>query len=89
MANDNFKHSRRVAWRKVADEAVILDVESAAYYSLNGAGLRMWELLGEGAGIADIAVRLSDEFDAEEGEIKKDCAELVSRLKKEGLLEPA
>ena len=89
MAQGNWKHSKRVAWRKVADEAVILDVETAAYYSLNGAGLRMWELLGEGGSVSDVARRLSEEFEASEGEIQKDCTELVSKLKKEGLLEPA
>ena len=84
-----WKHSRRVAWRKVADEAVILDVETAAYFSLDGAGLRMWELLGEGKTIEKIAKALADEYDAPEDAIGDDCAELAGKLHKEGLLDPA
>ena len=83
-----FKHSARAAWRKVADEAVILDVETAAYYSLGGTGLRMWELLGEGLTLPEIAGALAEEYDADADKIAKDLAELAARLRKELLLEP-
>ena len=85
----SWKHSKRVAWRKVADEAVILDVETAAYFSLAGAGLRMWELLGEGKTVEVIARTLSAEYDAEDAELEDDCSELIGKLKKEGLIERA
>ncbi|MBI5211568.1 MAG: PqqD family protein [Elusimicrobia bacterium] len=84
-----FKHAGRVAWRKVADEAVILDVETAAYYSLRGTGLRIWELLGEGRGAEAIARRLAEEFDAPEDVILRDCRELIERLRRERMIEPA
>jgi len=86
---ETWTHSRRVAWRKVADEAVILDVETAVYYSLSGAGRRMWELLGEGKTPAQIGRVLAEEYAAGEDELRKDCAALVGRLLKAGLLEPA
>ena len=73
----------------MADEAVILDVESAAYYSLTGAGLRMWELLGERKAVAEIARLLAEEYDAKESVLSRDCAALAGRLSKEGLLERA
>src|ERR1700758_4456558 len=82
-----FKHSKRVAWRKVADEAVILDVETARYYSLDGAGLAMWELLGKGKRVPEVARLLAADYDAPEAEIRADCAALVARLAKKGLIE--
>lgn len=82
-----WKHSRRVAWRKVADEAVILDVETAVYYSLDGAGLRMWELMGQGKSLSEIARAVALEYDAPESLIRKDCVELAGKLKKKGLIE--
>jgi len=85
----SWKHSGRVAWRKVADEAVILDVETAVYYSLSGAGLRMWELLGEGRTPAQIAALLAAEYDADEGRLRADCAGLAAELRREGLVERA
>ncbi len=84
-----WKHSSRVAWRKVADEAIILDVESAVYFSLSGAGLRMWELLGKGKTAGEIARALSAEYDAQENEIARDCAKLAGKLADEGLIAPA
>ena len=85
----SWKHSRRVAWRKVADEAVILDVETAVYYSLGGPGLRIWELIGEGRSAGEIGRLLAEEYEASEDEIREDCVELAERLRKEGLLERA
>lgn len=84
-----WKKHRRAAWRKVAEEAIILDVETAVYYSLDGAGLRMWELLGEGRTVCEIARALAAEYDADEDRIREDCARLVGKLAKEGLIERA
>lgn len=87
--NETWKHSKRVAWRKVADEAVILDVETAAYFSLRGAGLRMWELLGQGKSAFEIGRALAREYDAAEAVLVRDCAALTGKLRKAGLLERA
>lgn len=83
-----FKHAARAAWRKVADEAVILDVETAVYYSLSGAGLRMWELLGESLALPAIVRILSEEYDTDASKLGKDLTELSGKLRKELLLEP-
>lgn len=85
----SFKHSKHTAWRKVADEAVILDVDTAHYYSLAGPGLRAWELLAGGLTAAELTAALEREFDAPPGRIAADVADLLSQLKSEGLLESA
>ena len=84
-----FKHSPRVAWRKVADEAVILDTETAAYFSLDGAGLLIWELLSKKLSLEKIAAAVAAEYDAPEAVIRKDLDALLKSLKKEKLIEPA
>ena len=83
------KHAGHVAWRKVADEAVILDVDTAHYYSLSGPGLRLWELLGEGRTPQAACAALAEEYDAPDERIAADVNELLAALKKEGLLETA
>jgi hypothetical protein len=83
------KHSGRVAWRKVAGEAVILDVETAAYFSLEGVGLRIWELLGEKKNVEQIVAALSEEYDEDEVVIRRDCEALLRRLLQEKIVEPA
>ena len=84
-----YKHSKHTAWRKVAEEAVILDVDTAHYYSLTGAGLRAWELLGAGCTPAALTAALEGEYDAPPGVIASDVSDLLAELKREGLLESA
>ncbi|OGR60171.1 MAG: hypothetical protein A2X36_12105 [Elusimicrobia bacterium GWA2_69_24] len=84
-----WKHSEHVAWRKVAGEAVILDVDTAVYYSLNGVGLRIWELLGERKPEAEILDAITSEYDAPRQRIAEDLERLLRRLKKEGIIAPA
>lgn len=84
-----YKHSKNTAWRKVAEEAVILDVDTAHYYSLTGAGLRAWELLGTSCTPEALAAALEREYDAPPGVIASDVSDLLSELKREGLVESA
>lgn len=84
-----WKHARRVAWRKVADEAVILDTDTAEYYSLAGAGLRMWELLGQGKNAGQISALLAQEYDCPPERLRRDCAELIVSLRRHKILEPS
>ena len=84
----SFKHKRNIAWRQVADEAVILNVESQVYYSLRGAGLRMWELIGDRKSAAEIGRLLAREYDASEDAVLRDYADLICKLRKESLVEP-
>lgn len=83
-----WKHARHVAWRKVADEAVILDTNTAEYYSLAGAGLRMWELLGKGGDAERISRTLAGEYDCPPERIRRDCEQLISALRKEKIIAP-
>jgi len=49
---------------KVLDgEAIMIDLPKGIYYSLDGVGGRVWELLEEGRGAAAIAVGIAREFD--------------------------
>lgn len=82
------RHAKKAAWRKVADEAVILDCETAHYFSLEGCGRRAWELL-DGRSPDEAAGVLAGEYDAPDGAIRRDVRELAARLWAEGLLEPA
>ncbi|MBI5200364.1 MAG: PqqD family protein [Elusimicrobia bacterium] len=86
---EKLKPSAKIAWRKVADEAVILNTETAAYYSLDGAGLRIWELLSEGRSIEEIVGTLADEYDASSEVLRRDALDLLSNLRKEKIVEPA
>jgi hypothetical protein len=44
-------------------EAVLLSLTTQRYFSLNPTGLRIWNLLGEGFPLGDVAHRLTEEYD--------------------------
>lgn len=83
---DRFKHAPHAAWRKVGEETIILDLNSSVYYSLNDTGSFVWEQLGNGEALSDVAEALTDEFDITAEKAEKDAAELVDSLLKEKLL---
>lgn len=89
MPSKKWRYTRNVAWRKVADEAVILNVDTAVYHSLGGAGLRMWELLGQGKSSEAAGSILAGEYDADALRLQKDFEDLARDLKKADLIEPA
>ena len=69
------------------DESVLLDLNTRRYYSLNETGTRIWEHLVDGAGLTEIAARLTEEYDVSEAEAQEHIEALLSELKSEGLVE--
>ncbi|MBI5624199.1 MAG: PqqD family protein [Elusimicrobia bacterium] len=86
---ETFRHSPDTAWRRVEDDAVVLDLRSGVYFSLNDTAARMWELLGEGLDAAEVAEQVSEEYGQELSEVRADLGGLVRQLRKEGLLLPS
>jgi hypothetical protein len=75
-----------VVIQRVADEMVVLDLESGWYFGLNSAGARMLELL-KAHGDPDAVVRLlAEEYDAAEQQIARDLDGLVDQLEERGLV---
>ena len=48
------KRNRDLAWRKVAGETVVIHLSQKMMYSLNAAGGRIWEAIGEGAELEEL-----------------------------------
>jgi hypothetical protein len=84
-----WRYGKHVAWRKVAGEAVILNVDTAVYYSLDSVGLRMWELLGGGKTSEEIGRVMAEEYDAPPEQIQRDIEALSRLLIREKLIEPS
>lgn len=80
------KYAKHVAWRKVDDEVVILDLETSVYYSLNETASDIWELIGKGLSEEDIAEEVADRYGQKPASVKKDVNALVKKLKKEKLI---
>ena len=73
---------------EVQGEAVLLDLDSRSYFSLNETGTLIWTLLGEGREPAAIADALTTEFEIDHDQAGPVVAAFVADLVAEGLITP-
>jgi hypothetical protein len=70
-------------------EAIIIDLETGVYFSLNNVGGRIWSLITSGLPASEIADVLAKEYISEDHQIQRDLNQLVDQLLAEGLIEPS
>jgi hypothetical protein len=76
----------QVMSRLVGDETVLLDLESGMYFGLDGVGKRIWEAIGEGLTLGEIAAIIVSEYEIEVNQAQADVIEFVGDLVERGLL---
>ena len=81
--SSTFKLSPSLAWRKVDEEVMVLNLETSFYYSLNETGARIWELLDQGKTAEQIAGTFMTEYDVNEKVAQKEVASFVAELKRQ------
>ena len=69
-----------ITWRKTGEEAVILNLETSEYYSANGAGTFVWELLNAGTKPGKIAESLADEYGITPAQAEQDISAFLKDL---------
>jgi hypothetical protein len=67
-------------------EAIIVNLETGAYYSLEGAGAEVWTAAESGATLETVIARVAAGFSSEPTEIAAGVTALVEELIDEGLL---
>jgi hypothetical protein len=86
MGNAAPKPHPDVVWRRVGEEAVLVDLKTNRIYSLNHTGARLWELISAGHDRAAVETALIEEFDVEESELRRQVAAGLEQLAKAGLV---
>ncbi len=82
-----FPKRREGVAAQVADgEAVLLDIESGEYFSLNPVGSRIWELCDGTRSTAEIVSVICGEFDVAEDVATADAREILDELQNEKLV---
>lgn len=84
-----YRHAAHVSWRLVDDEAVLLNVDTSEYYSLDPVGAELWDRLGKGEALEQAAAAVAREFGEPAARVEKDARALVRDLLAERLLEAA
>lgn len=75
-----------LAFRIIEGEAVVLNLDSGLYYSLNEVGSKIWNLCDGTHNIKDITAAVCKEFEVEPGTAERDILEVMDDLVKEELL---
>jgi hypothetical protein len=87
LSNKRLALAREVILQKVGEEAVLLDLNTKEYYSLNPSGLRMLQVLRESASMEQAVTSLGEEYAVDPAVLRGDLEELVTQLLKAGLVE--
>lgn len=77
-----------VAWRRVDDDVVLVQLRTNRIYSLNHTAARAWELLNEGLDRSDIERSLLEEFDVDPEELARSVDDLLEQLAQAELVAP-
>ena len=82
MININNVVSRRndIDTTDLNGEIVMMDLEKGRYFSLNGVGSRIWEIIEEPIGINKIVDCLLEEYDVSRNECEENVLEFLGKL---------
>lgn len=85
-----FRINEKLVTSKVIDgEAIIINLASGMYYSLDKTGAVAWLLIGSGHSLEETADVLSSRFSVPVAQVREDVARLVDDLVSENLVLPA
>jgi hypothetical protein len=73
-------------YQKMGDEAILINMNTGIYYSLNDTGTLFWELLDGVRSIADCARQIAADYHVEPEEVTDDLIELATEFHEEGLI---
>jgi hypothetical protein len=75
-----------VASKVIDGEAIIINVASGTYYSLDDAGALVWQAIQEGRPLGDAIAVVVDRYDVPRARAEADVQSLVAELLREGLV---
>ncbi len=84
--NDSVIPSADVVVTELEGEAVLLDMETKLYFTLNSTGAFIWKAISKGLTLEQVAEQLTQEYDVCHDYAKQCVLDLVSTLLKERLV---
>lgn len=87
MAEQSYRvNTEEIAAEVVGGEAMILNLSSGVYYSLDGAGGLAWAMLARGYPLDEVTGAVAEHYEVEHGTAAADLGALRDSLLAEGLL---
>ena len=72
---------------ELADEAIILDLESGTYFGLDATGARIWQLIQEETTVEAVRDQLLREYEVSAERCERDLLDLLQELREHGLIQ--
>lgn len=80
------RRSEKVTFQKVAEEAVLIHLDTGTYFSLNNIGTEFWELFDGERTIQELAEVVAHKYEVEVEMVTADLIELVEKLAEDELV---
>ena len=87
MSDNGAESESRLVWRVVDGEALIVDLETGGFFSLDRVGTEVWTGLKNGWGVAQIVDAIAAKYGVDQQTVQRDVAELLDDLSREGLMD--
>jgi hypothetical protein len=84
--NSVLKRAENVTFEVVADEAILIDINTGTYFSLNEIGTEFWEMLDGKQSIAQHAATIATKYEVETSMVIDDLLELAEEMAKDSLI---
>lgn len=72
--------SDSASYEIVADEAILIDVNTGTYFSLNSVGTEFWQRIDGARSVSDIAHELAEKYNVDSGMVTDDLIELATKM---------
>ena len=80
--------SPNVFFQELGNEAVLLDMASEMYYTLDDIAMRLWQLFSEYGETEQVIKQIQSEYEVDWATLQPDLAYFVNRMTEAGLLFP-
>jgi capsid portal protein len=89
LTNTKVKIPEGVVFQPLAEETVVLNMDSGLFFGLTPVASRTWELLAAGHSPQEVHKTLLEEYDVDPVVLENDLQELLRKLTEKGLLQLA
>ncbi|WP_420631710.1 PqqD family protein [Candidatus Leptofilum sp.] len=80
------QRAENVTFEVVADEAILIDINTGTYFSLNEVGTEFWEMLDGVQTIEQHATIIAAKYEVETSIVVDDLLELANEMAKDDLI---
>ncbi len=84
--NSILQRADNVTFEVVADEAILIDINTGTYFSLNEVGTEFWEMLDGEQTIEQHATTIATKYEVETRMVVDDLLELAEEMAKDKLI---